>query len=177
MSKLQSLHQWVRNPLFFATSSSSGKFQKWLLCPPLALHSPPPRSSDKELMLPDPDSSSASPRRGFTYPDKVCYTPADSFTSFIALRRPKALHNCRITHIVSVLEWQFEQDNPLTRGFQHLHVPVDDVEDENLLAWFPRTNSFIHAGLNYWRTSKDAKSRPDLESGDEDRGSGVLIHW
>ena len=78
---------------------------------------------------------------------------------------------------MSVLEWQFEQDNPLTRGFQHLHIPVDDVEDENLLVWFPRSNVFIQEGLNYSRTSKDGESRSGVEGGDPDRGSGVLIHW
>ena len=78
---------------------------------------------------------------------------------------------------MSVLEWQFEEDNPLTRGFQHLHIPVDDVEDENLLVWFPRSNAFVHGGLNYHRTLKDAKPHSDPKSEDPDRESGVLIHW
>jgi hypothetical protein len=93
------------------------------------------------------------------------------------LRQPKALQNCRITHIVSVMDWQFEEENPMTRGFQHLHIPVDDVEDENLLVWFPRSNVFIQQGLDFWRTPEYANSRPDLSSDDGDQGSGVLIHW
>jgi hypothetical protein len=81
---------------------------------------------------------------------------------------------------VSVLDWQFEKDNPQTRGFHHLHVPVDDVEDENLLVWFPRTNAFIQQGLDYWRTPAAHEERSfqgDLDPLDGDKGSGVLIHW
>lgn len=101
------------------------------------------------------------------------------------LKRPAdaaiALINSRITHIVSVLDWSFENETSLVKGFQHLHVPVDDVDDENLLQWFPRTNVFIQQGLDYWRTNPEATrtavARPDDESGDPDEGSGVLIHW
>ncbi|RMZ86248.1 hypothetical protein DV737_g115, partial [Chaetothyriales sp. CBS 132003] len=99
---------------------------------------------------------------------------------FIALRRPKALQNCHITHIVSVLEWQFEPDNPLTRGYQHLHIPVDDVEDENLLVWFPRSNAFIHDALANSSPTKvpsDGEmltTNPDAH--DAHPGNGVLIH-
>lgn len=39
----------------------------------------------------------------------------------------------------------------------HLHIPVDDVDDEDLLQYFPAANAFI----------KEA-----LES-----GGGVLVHW
>ncbi|RMZ92302.1 hypothetical protein DV736_g483, partial [Chaetothyriales sp. CBS 134916] len=100
---------------------------------------------------------------------------------FIALRRPKALQNCHITHIVSVLEWQFQPDNPLTRGYQHLHIPVDDVEDENLLIWFPRSNAFIHDALvnsnptKVPSRSETSTTNPDVR--DTDPGNGVLIHW
>ncbi|ETN40250.1 uncharacterized protein HMPREF1541_04526 [Cyphellophora europaea CBS 101466] len=97
---------------------------------------------------------------------------------FIALRRPKALQNCHITHIVSVMDWKFEEDNALTRGFQHLHIPVDDVEDENLLRYFPQAVDFIHKGLKHWQPDKPINNVTDLSSGSEDvhQGSGVLIH-
>jgi hypothetical protein len=76
-----------------------------------------------------------------------------------------------------VLEWQFEPDNPLTRGFQHLHIPVDDVEDENLLVWFPTSNAFIQQGLNSQPPSDDGLPQAGSESDDADGKSGVLIHW
>jgi len=85
------------------------------------------------------------------------------------------LKNCNITHIVSVLDWQFKDDVPLIRGYQHLHIPVDDVEDENLLEWFPRSNQFIQEGLNY-RPKNDSKSAETLDHINEN-GSGVYIHW
>ncbi|RMZ81439.1 hypothetical protein DV738_g2157, partial [Chaetothyriales sp. CBS 135597] len=91
---------------------------------------------------------------------------------FIALRRPKALQNCHITHIVSVLDWQFEPDNPLTRGYKHLLIPVDDVEDENLLVWFPRSNSFIHDAL----TNSKPTEVPSNETSTTNEGNGVFIH-
>lgn len=48
-----------------------------------------------------------------------------------------------------------EQD--LFQGYKHLHVEVDDVEDENLLEHFKATNEFIQEGL--------------------DSGGSVLVHW
>lgn len=37
-------------------------------------------------------------------------------------------------------------------------VEVDDVEDENIIEWFPRCNAFVKEGL-------------------EKEGGGVLVHW
>jgi len=77
-----------------------------------------------------------------------------------------------------VLDWEFKDDAPLIRGYQHLHIPVDDVEDENLLEWFPKSNAFIKQGLNY-----RAGNRTSLGTGVDDfddfdeKGSGVYIHW
>lgn len=78
------------------------------------------------------------------------------------------MKNANITHIVSVLDWEFKDDVPLIRGYQHLHIPVDDVEDENLLEWFPKSNDFIQRGLDY---------RPANGQNLDDKGSGVYIHW
>ena len=76
------------------------------------------------------------------------------------------------------MDWQFDEDNALTRGFQHLHIPVDDVEDENLLRYFPQAVEFIHKALN---PSSDERAndvgRPLSHSDHLDRGNGVLIHW
>lgn len=38
-----------------------------------------------------------------------------------------------------------------------MHIPVDDVGEENLLQYFPATCAFIQEGL--------------------DAGAGVLVHW
>lgn len=76
------------------------------------------------------------------------------------------------------MDWQFEEDNALTRGFQHLHIPVDDVEDENLLRYFPQAVEFIHQGLNSPSNKRlNNGGRPSSNSDDLDRGNGVLIHW
>lgn len=77
------------------------------------------------------------------------------------------------------MDWTFEEDNALTRGYQHLHIPVDDVEDENLIRYFPQAVEFIHKGLNNWQPAQLAKSATGLSSGSDDthQGGGVLIHW
>lgn len=102
---------------------------------------------------------------------------ANLLYSFIALRRPQALKNCNITHIVSVLDWKFEDDTPLTKGYRHLHIPVDDVEDENLLDWFPRSNVFIQEGLDYWKKGQAGAATVAKGVTEDEKGSGVLIHW
>jgi hypothetical protein len=77
------------------------------------------------------------------------------------------------------MDWQFDKDNDLTRGFQHLHIPVDDVEDENLIRYFPQAIEFIHQGLSHWpqenpsHEDHEATQAPDEFSA----GNGVLIHW
>lgn len=76
------------------------------------------------------------------------------------------------------MDWQFEEDNPLTRGFQHLHIPVDDVEDENLIKWFPRSNAFVQAALKSDPTNRPAATAESPKPSDDDHpGNGVLIHW
>ncbi|KAK5234010.1 tyrosine protein phosphatase yvh1 [Exophiala xenobiotica] len=86
---------------------------------------------------------------------------------FQALRRPEALQGSNITHVVSAIDWKFPQGWAPLRGFQHLRIPLDDVYDSNILEYFPRSNAFIHEGLNYW-----SRASPDNA-----RESGVLVHW
>lgn len=38
-------------------------------------------------------------------------------------------------------------DEELFRGYEHLHVEVDDVEDENIMRYFPEVNAFVREGL------------------------------
>lgn len=68
----------------------------------------------------------------------------------------------------------------MIKGFQHFHIPLDDVYDSNILEYFPRSNAFIEEGLNYW----NKEPGPDLSTTtllDDDSGkprqSGVLVHW
>jgi hypothetical protein len=59
-------------------------------------------------------------------------------------------------------------------GHQHLHIPVDDVEDENLITWFPRSNRFIDEALSHPTAGQAEVGEPKQ---DEQPGSGVLVHW
>lgn len=77
------------------------------------------------------------------------------------LRRKSALADTGITHIVSVLKYDFKDFEDWEK-YEHLNIQVDDVEDENLLGEFERSGSFIENAL---RVGKDGK-----------RGS-VLVHW
>ena len=97
---------------------------------------------------------------------------------FISLRRPQALANCHITHILSVISWHFEDGSQLTKGYKHLHILVDDVDNENLLTWFARGNRFIDEGLNPRRTNDDVTLESRHETPTQNDGKcGVLMHW
>ncbi|RDL37793.1 Dual specificity protein phosphatase 12 [Venustampulla echinocandica] len=71
------------------------------------------------------------------------------------LRRKTALENTGITHIVSVLKYDFKDFEDWEK-YEHLSIEVDDVDDENLLADFERTGKFIEGALK--------------------SGGGVLVH-
>ncbi|KAK4611199.1 Tyrosine-protein phosphatase yvh1 [Fulvia fulva] len=62
------------------------------------------------------------------------------------LRRREALQTTGITHVLSVL--RFQPDAELFAGFKQKVVEVDDVDDENLLQYFPETNKFIQDALD-----------------------------
>ncbi|KAK5064931.1 hypothetical protein LTR84_000765 [Exophiala bonariae] len=96
---------------------------------------------------------------------------------FTALRRHKELQAANITHIVSAVDWKFAENSPLIRGFRHLQIPLDDVYDSNILEYFPRSNDFIHQGLNYWTPTRgrDGTSKPGSSS-ESPRQSGILVH-
>jgi dual specificity phosphatase 12 len=74
----------------------------------------------------------------------------------VALQNKLGLAKANITHVVSVLRM-----NPKEERFDafegHLHIPVDDVEEDDLLQYFPSAIAFIKEGLQ--------------------AGGGVLVHW
>ncbi|EZF28144.1 hypothetical protein H101_08175, partial [Trichophyton interdigitale H6] len=75
----------------------------------------------------------------------------------MALNNKLALERENITHTLTVLRINVDEER--FKPFkEHLHIPVDDVDDEDLLQHFPTTNAFIRSGL---------------ESGT----GGVLVHW
>ena len=71
------------------------------------------------------------------------------------MRRKEALRKANITHVVTVMRPPLEEN--LYEGYRHLVVDIDDLESENLIEWFGRSNAFIQEGL--------------------DEGGGVLVHW
>lgn len=79
-----------------------------------------------------------------------------------ALRRKSALERCGITHILSVLVYDFKDYQDLEK-YEHLQIDALDVEEENLLGEFEKTSKWIEEAL---------------KSGGEDGAPGrVLIHW
>jgi len=62
-----------------------------------------------------------------------------------ALRAKTALREAAITHVVSVLRLPLDQ--ALFEGFEHLVIEADDVEEENLIEHFAKTNEFISGAL------------------------------
>ncbi|KAI9371544.1 protein-tyrosine phosphatase-like protein [Aspergillus egyptiacus] len=71
-----------------------------------------------------------------------------------SLKNKAALSRANITHVLSVLRLQPTDET--FSAYQHRHIEVDDVEDENLLEHFPSAIEFIKSGL--------------------DAGGGVLVH-
>jgi dual specificity phosphatase 12 len=75
--------------------------------------------------------------------------------SIFALKNKAALARANITHILSVLRLQPNEET--FASYQHHRIEVDDVDDENLLEHFPSAVQFIQSGL--------------------DAGGSVLVHW
>ncbi|KAF3907962.1 hypothetical protein ABW21_db0207717 [Orbilia brochopaga] len=63
-----------------------------------------------------------------------------------ALRRPQQLEEANITHVVSILRGKMDEN--LFTPYKHLHVEVDDDDDENLIEHFATTNEFIDTAVN-----------------------------
>ncbi|PKS13044.1 hypothetical protein jhhlp_000385 [Lomentospora prolificans] len=103
--------------------------------------------------------------------------------SIFALRRPKALMDHGITHVLSVVGFkprEMEGDaskgptwNDFRKKAKHMMIDIDDVDDEDLLIHLPEAVRFIDEGLYPKRTSADGES----SSEDELESSGaVFVH-
>ncbi|RFU25423.1 hypothetical protein B7463_g10904, partial [Scytalidium lignicola] len=79
------------------------------------------------------------------------------------LRRKSALADKGITHIVSVLKYDFKDFEDWNK-YEHLSIEVDDVDDEDLLGEFERSGAWIEHALKEW---KDAN---------QEKGGRVLVH-
>ena len=86
---------------------------------------------------------------------------ANKQLSIFTLRRKSALANTGITHIVSVLKYDFKDFEDWEK-YEHLNIDVDDAEDEDLLGEFEKTGAWIENAL---RVGKNGR-----------KGS-VLVHW
>ncbi|KAF7894942.1 hypothetical protein EAF00_006756 [Botryotinia globosa] len=80
-----------------------------------------------------------------------------------------SLQKNNITHIVSVLKYDFKNFNIDWNKYKHLQIEVDDVEDENLLGEFETTGAWIEEALN-------GNGRLEGDAGEKKKKSAVLVH-
>ncbi|KAI9888806.1 MAG: tyrosine protein phosphatase yvh1 [Vezdaea aestivalis] len=104
--------------------------------------------------VPGPDNlyigGSVIPPPSFSFDPSL--VPADgskltrSFSfSVLCLRRPQAMEH--ISHVVSVMREKVSSTSDSFRDYHRLHIPINDMTDENLLEHFPACNRFIHSAL------------------------------
>lgn len=63
------------------------------------------------------------------------------------LRRANLVREHNITHILSVIKYSLDFNQDMFRGIEHLSIDIDDMEDEDLLVYFPKMVRFIERGL------------------------------
>ncbi|CAM1500431.1 Fc.00g095930.m01.CDS01 [Cosmosporella sp. VM-42] len=96
-----------------------------------------------------------------------------------ALRRSDSLTDRHITHVLSLVPFNLAnmknfKDEPWTdygKAFKHLVIDIDDVDDADLLAEFPKAVKFIDEGLR--GTSGGRGEVEDKEAGGVDLADGV----
>jgi len=71
--------------------------------------------------------------------------PRVYLTDIFTARDGSQRSNLGITHLISVIEQEYASTYPLAGGT--LHIPVSDSPDEDILAHFPATTSFIRDAL------------------------------
>lgn len=88
-----------------------------------------------------------------------------------------SLQKNNITHIVSVLKYDFKNFNIDWKKYKQLQIEVDDVEDENLLGEFERTGAWIEEALKGSGKTEGGEEK-EAEGDEEERKKGaVLVHW
>ena len=90
--------------------------------------------------------------------------------SIFSLRRPEALGEKGITHILTALNLLPQELSGESEGltpwktvketYKHMVVNVDDVDDEDLLIHFPRAVRFIESGLYPGEYGDDGQRKP-----------------
>ncbi|KAK0611855.1 protein-tyrosine phosphatase-like protein [Immersiella caudata] len=86
------------------------------------------------------------------------------------LRRPRLLEEHKVTHILSVIKYALNNNEDVFRGVEHLSIDIDDMEDEDLLVYFPKMVRFIEKGLYGEVNTGKEGSEPagSKNKGDED---------
>ncbi|KAB8280029.1 protein-tyrosine phosphatase-like protein [Yarrowia lipolytica] len=89
-----------------------------------------------------------------------------------------------INHIISMVRGELPGNQ--IQGYTHLHVEMDDDEEENIMQYFPETNKFIEDACGEWMTkvaeSGKYKNYPEnvesvhLEYPHNPDPPGVLVH-
>lgn len=99
-----------------------------------------------------------------------------TYPRMFTLRRSDALLATGITHIVSVLRYDFKDFQDWGK-YEHLSVEVDDVADEDLLGEFERTGSWIEEALKGVSNRRGVDGEMEEGCVDGKRKGGVLVHW
>lgn len=76
-------------------------------------------------------------------------------SSIFTLKRYALLEEAKITHVVSIVSQNIEPE--LVKNYKHLAFNLDDVDYEDILQHFPKSNAFIKEALI--------------------GGGSVLVHW
>ncbi|ROT38270.1 phosphatases II [Sodiomyces alkalinus F11] len=82
-----------------------------------------------------------------------------------ALKRPSALAERGITHVLSVVRCSPSEE--WGHRYRHMVIDVDDVDDEDLLSELPRAVRFIEAALHP-ETARGDAAKKDQATGEDD---------
>lgn len=95
-------------------------------------------------------------------------------TSIWALKRPTALEERGITHVLSVL--RVTPSESWGRKYRHMVIDVDDVDDEDLLCHLPRAVRFINEALHPEGEEREDRVEKDhIRKGEKARVVGDVV--
>ncbi|KAK0625049.1 protein-tyrosine phosphatase-like protein [Bombardia bombarda] len=63
------------------------------------------------------------------------------------IRPSRLVTDNKITHVLSVINYRLDAQEPLYRDMQHLSIDIDDMEDQDILVHLPKMVRFIERGL------------------------------